>query len=189
MSGGGLGAFQLTEPLVEAMVSLLQTNLNTTIDQLNAAYADQYTLPHVAQFLPFVPVPSTLESGMPAIGVQELGTHFHNDIITTTDALHRYAVVAICQAVDQQTLATQLRRMSQAILFTVQADRLAGTSSGTGGIMRGAGAWSVNLRHYEPGPMLSDLDPTNPEAPPRSYLSYFAIVMESMRAEQINAGP
>lgn len=185
----GLSAFQMTEPLVEAMVSLLQTNLNVTIDQLNASYADQYTLPHVAQFLPFVPAPSALESGIPAVGVQELGANFHNDIITSTDALHRYAVVAVCQAVDQQTLATQLRRMSQAILFTIQADRLAGTAFGTGGIMRGAGAWSVNLRHYEPGPLLGDLDPNNPEAPPRSYLSWIAIVMESMRAEQVNAGP
>ena len=185
----GLTAFQMTEPLVEAMVTLLKGNLNTTIDSLNASYADQYTLPHVVQFLPFVPVPSTLESGIPAIGVQELGSTFMDDIITTTDANHHYAVVAICQAVDQQTLATQLRRMTQAILYTVQADRLAGTAIGIGSVMQGAGAWNVTLLRYEPGPLLGDLDPTDPEAPPRSYLSWSAVVMQSKRAEQINAGP
>jgi hypothetical protein len=185
----GLTAFQMTEPLVEAMVSLLKANLNTTIDALNAAYADAYPLPHAAQILPFVPIPSTLESGIPAIGVQELGGSFENDIVTTTDALHTYAVVAICQHVDQQTLATQLRRMTQAILYTIQADRLAGTAAGTGTVMEAAGAWSVNLLRYEPGPLLGDLDPIDPDAPPRSYLSWVAVVMQSMRAEQINAGP
>lgn len=185
----GLNAFNMTEPLVEAMVSLLSTNLNTTIDSLNAAYADQYVLPHVQQFLPFVPPPSALEGGIPAIGVQEVGSTFMDDIVTTTDANHHYAVVAICQHVDLQTLATQLRRMMQAILFTVQSDRLAGTAIGIGSIMQGAGAWNVTLLRYEPGPLLGDLDPTDPDAPPRSYLSWVACVMQSKRAEQINAGP
>lgn len=181
-----LPAFQLTEPLVTAMVSLLSGNLNTTIDQLNATLSDSYTVPHVAQFQPFVPVPSTLEGGMPAVGVQELGSRFEDDQQFWTNALHTYAVVAICQHVDQQTLAWQLRRIMQAILYTIQADRLAGTASGSGGIMRNqGGAQSVNLIQYEPGPLLEDLDPSSPESPPRSYLSWVAVELQSVRSEQV----
>lgn len=190
-----LSAFQLSEPLVTAMVSLLSGNLNVTIDQLNATldgtYPDNqpggpFKVPHVVQFLPYVPVPSTLEGGMPCVGVQELGGQFENDIEVSADAVHTYAVVAICQHVDHQTLAWQLRRIMQAIGFTIQADRLAGTASGTGGIMRSqAGAFSVNLIRYEPGPLLADLDPTGADSPPRSYVSWVALEMQSMRAEQI----
>jgi hypothetical protein len=179
----GLSSFNMTEPLVEAMVGLLQANLNTNIDSLNAAYADAYTLPHAAQILPFVPIPSTLESGIPAVGVQELGSTFNDDIIVSAHATHTYAVVAICQAVDQQTLATQLRRMTQAILYTVQQDRKLGTGAGTGTAMEAAGAWNVSFIRYEPGPLLGDLDPIDPDAPPRSYLSWAAVVMESKRGE------
>lgn len=178
----GLSSFNLTEPLVEAMVALLKANLNTTITTLNSAYADAYPVPTVAQILPFVPVPSTLEGGIPAVGIQELGSDFYNDIVTSTDANHRYAVVPICQHADQQTLATQLRRMAQAIAYTVQQDRLK-INTGQNSTMQAAGAWNVNYLGYEPGPLLGDLDPTDPEAPPRSYLSWGALTFQSSRAE------
>lgn len=181
-----LPQLQLAEPLVAAMVTLLKGALNNTIDELNATITDGYTVPHVnpSQFLPYVPVPSTLQGGLPAIGVQELPADFQDDQQFSMNALHEYAVVAIVQHADHPTLTWQLRRMVQAIAATIQADRMQGTAGGSGGIMRTqGGAWSVNFLRTEPGPLLGDLDPTNPEAPPRSYLSWTGLVMSSERAE------
>ena len=121
---------------------------------------------------------------MPAIGVQELPSQFENDLQTSMNALHEYGVVAVIQNWDQKTLALQLRRMAQAIAYTVQADRLLGNNIGGGGIMRDqGGAWSVNFLRTEPGPLLADLDPTTPDAPPRTYLSWTALVFSSEREE------
>jgi len=179
-----LASFQLTEPLVNAMVALLSQNLNTTIDTLNAANADIYPVPHVVQFLPFVPIPSTLEAGMPAVGVQRLGAVFPEDLQFTTDAEHEYAVVAILQNADHLTLTWQLDRMMQAIGYTIQADRQAGTSQGSGGIMRTqGGAWSVNLDRLIPGPLLGDIDPTSLSGQPTNYVSWTALSMKSTRRE------
>lgn len=146
-----LSQLQLSEPLIAAMVTLLSEQLNGTIDELNATITDGYTVPHVAQFLPYVPVPSTLEAGIPAIGCQELPAEFEDDLQFSVHAKHRYAVVCILQNSDHQTLALQLRRMVQAIAFTVQTDRMLGTAGGSGGIMRvQGGAWSVNFIETTP---------------------------------------
>lgn len=180
----GLPSLQLAEPLIDAMVALLATNLNPTIDALNATITDGYTVPEVAQFLNYVPVPSTLQGGMPIVGVQELPSQFDDDLQFSMDGRHRYAVVATIQNSDQQTLVLQLRRMMQAIAYTVQQDRAQGTAGGSGGIMRTqGGAWSVQYIATVPGPLLGDLDPTDPEAPPRAYLSWAGIEFESMRRE------
>lgn len=179
-----LASFNLTEPIVTAMVKLLSQNLNATITTLNETLTDSYTVPQVAQFLPFLPVPSTLEGGMPAVGVQELGAVFEDDQVSSTNAVHTYAVIAILNHVDQQTLAWQLRRMMEAIAYTIQADRLLAGALGTGSIMETAGAFSVNLIRYDPGPVLGEFDPLNTEGPPTSYLSWVSLVMQSMRNEQ-----
>ena len=55
--GDGIADPHLVEPLVDAMVGLLESNLNGTIDTLNATLTDDYTVPHAVQFLPFVPIP------------------------------------------------------------------------------------------------------------------------------------
>lgn len=176
--------FQLAEPLVTAMVTLLSANLNTTIDALNATITDGYTVDHVVQVLPYVPIPSTLEGGMPAVGVQDLPADFVNDLQFNMDAVHQYAVVAVIQNSDQQALAWQLRRTMQAIGATIQADRLAGGPLGTASIMKTqGGAWSVNFERTEPGPVLGDIDPVNPAAPPHTYLSYVGLIMSSTRTE------
>lgn len=175
---------QLAEPLIEAMVTLLKANLNTTIDALNTAYSDAFTLDHAAQILPYVPIPSTLQGGTPAVGCQELPAQFEDDLQFSMHALHRYAVVAIIENSDQQTLAVQLRRIMQAIAQTIQADRMLGTTGGSGGIMRTQGrAWSVEFEATVPGPLLGDLDPLNPDGPPRSYMSWCAIELSSRRGE------
>lgn len=175
-----LPSLQLSEPLVTAMVGLLSSNLNAEIDLLNATVTDGFTIDHAAQVLPYVPVPSTLMGGTPAIGVQDMPATFEDDLQYNTDALHEYAIVAVIQNADQQALAWQLRRTVQAIANTISQDRLLGQSSV---MLTQGGAWSVNFLRTEPGPLLGDLDPTNPEAPPRSYLSWAALVCSSKRRE------
>lgn len=175
-----LPSLGLTEPIVTAMVKLLKTNLPAVVTELNATITDGYTIDEPVQYLPYVPVPSTLQGGMPAIGVQRMAAQFQNDIIVNVDAAHRYAVVAIVQNVDQQALAWQLDRTLQAITYTIQNDRV---HLPAGGIMQQAGVWNLKLESTEPGPLLGDLDPFNPESPPRSYLSWVALVMSSERTE------
>lgn len=179
-----LPQLQLSEPLVSAIVSLLEANLNTVIDELNATLTDSYAVEHVVQFKPYVPVPSTLAGGCPAVGVQRLGAQFADDLQYSADAVHEYAVVAIVQNSDQESLVWQLDRTIQAIANVIQADRAAGTTSGTGGVMRDdGGAWSVNFQRTEPGPVLGDLDPTSDASPPRIFLSWSALILSSKRRE------
>lgn len=175
---------QLAEPLVSAMVTLLEANLNTAIDTLNASLTDNYHVDHVQQILPYVPVPSTLQGGLPCVGVQDLPGLFVDDLQFAVDMEHEYAVVAIVQQSDQLTLAWQLRRTMQAIANTIQADRLATNGTNPAGVMRTqGGAWAVNFIRTEPGPLLGDFDPVSLEGPPRSYLSWVALVCSSKRTE------
>lgn len=179
-----LPQLQLAEPLVDAMVALLKANLNGNIDALNTSYGDGFVVPHQAQVLPYIPIPSTLEGGMPAIGVQEISGSFEDDLQFSLHATHEYAVAAILQHADHQTLVMQLRRIVQAIAYTIQQDRMQGTAAGSGGVMRvQGGAWSVQFLRTEPGPVLGDLDPLNSAAPPKTYLSWTALVFSSERGE------
>lgn len=179
-----LPQFQLTEPLVSAMVSLLSSSLNATIDTLNSTVTDGFIVDHVVQFKPFIPVPSTLQGGMPAVGVQRLGSTFPEDRQSTTDGLHTYAVAAIIENNDHEALNWQLERTMQAIINTIQADRLQTTGTTPSGVLRTqGGAYSVNFIRIEPGPLLGDLDPTSLEGPPRTFLSWVALILESMRTE------
>lgn len=175
---------QLAEPLVAAMVTLLEANLNGVIAELNATITDGYTVQPVAQVLPFVPTPSVIQGGLPAVGVQEMPAEFEDDTQFSMNALHEYAVVVTIQNPDQLALALQLRRTIQAVATTIQRDRLQGNALGEGGIMRDqGGALSVNFRGTVPGPLLADLDPINPDGPPRSYLSWTGLVLTSLRVE------
>lgn len=176
-----LATLTLTEPLVTALVQLLTANLNGEIDAVNATVTDGYQVPHAQQILPYVPVPSTLQGGMPAVGVQRISTDFQEDLQSSMDATHFYAIVAVIQHADQLSLHWQLERMLQAVANTVQSDRVLDPRTS---VMRSVGqAWSVNFVRSEPGPMLGDLDPTNPAAPPRVYLSWVGLVLSSKKTE------
>jgi hypothetical protein len=180
----GLSDLQLQEPLIDAMVSLLSTSLNTAIDELNATYTDVYKVEHVTQFLPFVPVPSTLLGGLPAIGIQELETEFEDDTQFSLNADHHFAVVVVVQNVDHHALALQMRRSVQAVSYVVQADRLLGNAAGSGGVMRNqGGALGMRFIRTVPGPLLGDIDPNNAEAPPKSYLSWTGMEFATRRVE------
>lgn len=176
-----LSALQLAEPIIAAMVKLLSTNMPAIVDELNATITDGFTVEQPVQYLPYVPVPSTLEGGMPIIGVRELGAIFVDDLQYNTDAVHRYAVMALCQNSDQQSLAWQLRRTAQAIMYTISLDRLLGPAA----IMRQSGEYSVNFESTEPGPLYGEPELTDDGIirPPRSFMSYTAVVFNSRRTE------
>lgn len=175
-----LPSLQLSEPVVKQVVALLEANLATTIAALNQTVTDGFEVPAPAQILDYVPVPSTLQGGTPAIGVQRLPATFVDDLVTSMDAIHQFAVVAILSHVDHRTLVWQLDRMAQAIGNVVQADR---RQLPAGGILQQAGLWNVKFLRTEPGPMLGDLDPINPEAPPQTYLSWTLMLFEARRTE------
>ena len=175
-----LPTLNLIEPLVNAMVVLLTNNLQASINALNATITDSYLVPAVGQIVPYTPVPSTLEIGGPAVGVWELGTQFEDDLQVSLQAEHTFAVVAVLQNADHITLMWQLRRMLQAIAYTISQDRLLGASS----VMRQqGGAWGVMFDRTEPGPLLADNDPVTPDAPPRSYLSWTGLIFTARRTE------
>lgn len=175
---------ELTDPLATALVTLLEAGLNATIDTLNAAVSDGFTIDHVAQVLDYVPTPSTLEGGLPAVGYQDLGGQFADDLQYSMDAEHRFAAVAIVQNADQRSLAWQLRRTLTAVARTIQADRTVGTPAGTGSIMKTkGGAWAVNFLSYEPGPLLDATPLAAGEAPPSAFMSYLSLVMSARRTE------
>lgn len=181
-----LPILNLNEPIVNAMVTLLNANLATNVTAFNNSLAqgDLYPLPAVAQIVPYTPVPSTLEVGGPVVGVWELGAEFEEDTQWGLNADHHYAVVAVLQNADHITLMWELRRMAQVIAYTIQQDRTAGTPPGSASIIKTqGGAWSVNFIRTEPGPLLGDMDPVNPDAPPRSYLSWTGLVFSSKRTE------
>lgn len=182
-----LSQLQLEEPVVTGMVSLLSQNLPDTIDALNSTVTDGYTVDHPAQYLPVMPVRELLEAGTPVIGVAEMSIDFQDDLQIDMDARHEFVVVSVVQHPDYQTLAWQLRRLTQAVASTIQQDRLAGTPTGTASVMKlTGGLWSVNFVRSEPGPLLGDVDPVNPGAPPRAWLSWTGLVFQGVRKE-INA--
>ena len=175
-----LPALNLSEPLVAAFINLLSANVNTNIDTLNASITDPYRLDHVAQFLNYIPVPSTVAGGLPAIGVGRLGGEFVDDLQVNMDAVHRLGIMCVVQNSDEGFLSHQLERLLQVVAYTIAQDRLAGPASV---IKVQAGAYSVNFEAYEPGPMLGERDPTAPNGPPRSFLSWDLLVLNSRRTE------
>ena len=175
---------QLQEPLADALVTLLEGSLNTEIEAINTHYSDQYVVAPVQEIVPFLPVPSTLMQGLPAVGFQELPTEFEDDTQFSLNALHKFAVIAVITNVDHPTLVMQLRRTQQAIANVIQADRLLGTAAGSGGVMRDqGGAMSVNFDGTVPGPLLGDSDPNQAEQTPSSYLSWTSLVFTARRVE------
>lgn len=175
-----LANLQLSEPIVKATVALLEANLPTVITELNETVTDGFTIDQPAQILDYVPIPSILQGGMPAIGVQRMPIAFQDDLIVNVDAEHQWAIVAILNHIDHRTLSWQLDRTAQAIANVVQNDR---RLLPAGGIFQQAQLWNVRFLRTQPGPMLGDIDPTNPAQPPRTYISWTGILLSGRRTE------
>lgn len=174
--------FALFEPIRNAAIKTLETRLPAAIEQINEAVTDNIQIDKPAQYLKAMPFLGTLSGGLPLVAVQWLGGEFEDDLQSSADATHTWAVIPVIQQADNTTLAVQLERTVQAIANALQVDRTqipAGTS-----IMRTeAGVWSVNFLRVEPGPLLGDLDPLNPGSVPASYMSWLGFVVSSKRRE------
>jgi len=180
-----LPSFQLSEPIVNAMVTLLETELPGTIEQLNETIEDGYFVDPPVQYLPYMPFAATLEGGLPLVAVQRLGIDYTDpesaDLVSSVWAKHQYAVIPVVQNADHATLARQLERLMQAIVYTINQDRVKGQA---GSVMtQQGGAWAVRFLRIEPGPLLGDLDPMDPGQPPATYLSWLGLVLSSEREE------
>lgn len=196
-----LPSLNLADPLVTALIALLSgngatqpngsvadgsgtTRLNATIATFNSSISDSYSLQPIAQFLPYLPIPSLLEGGTPVVGVSRLGGEFMDDLQVNMDAVHRLGVMCVIQNADQGALARQLERTLECIAYTIQQDRLAGSPVGTGSVMKQqGGAWAVNFDGYEAGPVLGEKDPTAPPGPPSSFLSWDLLLISARRTE------
>ncbi len=183
-----LPSLQLTEPIATAMTALLSSKMPAVVTAFNATLAggDAWPVDQPVQYLPYMPVPSLLQGGMPIIGFQRLGGTFTDDLQMNTDAEHEFAVMAVVQNADHESLVHQLERTLECVAYTIQQDRLAGTPPGTASALKlQAGVWSINFERYEPGPLLGDIviDDQGNIAPPRSFISYAGLVMRATRTE------
>ena len=140
--------YTLSEPLINALVSRLTSDLPAEVAAVNTRTSDgfQISMPEVMDFIP----PPGLLVNYPAIGIGEAPASFEDDIGSSATGVFELLVVVYEQAADQRELAWKLRRHSQAVSSTVLKGRQLGP------------AWGVTLRHIDPGETLVD-DPTSPQ--------------------------
>lgn len=180
-----LSKLQLDEPIVTAVVAYLEANLPAVITSYNATVTDGYMVPTVAQFLPVMPYEGLFPAGLPIVGVTGMGAEFEDDLVFDVDAEHRFAIISVIQSSDFVTLAWQLRRLTQCVANAIQTDRVLGPANSQ--IQQGSGLWNVRFVRSEPGPILGDIDPTSPGAPPRAWISWSGLLFDGKRKE-VNAG-
>lgn len=161
-------AIQLNEPVVTAVHQRLVDNLPDTVTAINGAVTDGFELSQEITILDYIPPPSDLLAP-PVIGVGDGPTKFEDDSGHSATGRHELLVVAYDQSSDQQALAWQLRRWSQAIARVVLADRQLG----------GAAAWGISLVGTAPGPTLVD----NPDSP-REWFSWVGLRFWAKRDEE-----
>ena len=170
----------LNEPILEALLELLEARLPTVIAEVNAEIDDAFALPEPAQFLDFMPAAGTLKGGTPAVCLQDLPAEFFDDLQFSLSANHGVGVAAVIQNADQRTLAWQLRRYTKAIARTIQLDRLEGPS---GFLKRGAAAvWYTQFAGTEPGPLL-ERQPGGEATPPNAWESWTWLMLRCRRQE------
>jgi hypothetical protein len=175
-----LSMLKLNEPVITALVKILEEGLPGTIESLNESLTDAFTLDEPVEILPYMPIGSTLTNGMPIVYIQDLPSRFSNDLQTSMEGTHGIAVATVLQTADHQTLAWQLRRYTQAIAYTIQKDRELGVLS----LMRKeAQVLYTEFAGTQPGPLLSDRNPDSAGEPPSSYLSWTGLLLECRRQE------
>ncbi len=164
--------FSLNEPIITALQAQLAAQLPAKITAVNADVTDGFTIVNPVKVFDHVPLLSTLSGvGFPAVGIEDSGTEFEDDLVSSTTGVHRLAVVAFVSNPDPEALVWQLRRYQQAIMLAIQADRT------LGGV-----AWTTRLKGIDPGPMLEPRDRPNQPAD-NNYLSWFAVDLECPREE------
>lgn len=171
----------LNEPIVKTLVSLLEDELPTVVEELNATVTDGFTLNTPAQVLDHMPGAALLGQGLPAVCVQDMPASFFNDLQFSVDGSHGLGVASVIQNSDQQALAWQLRRYTQAVAQVIQRDRLKGQQASR--LILEGKVWVVEFAGTEPGPMLADRDPNSPNEPPSSFLSWTWLMLRFNRTE------
>jgi hypothetical protein len=167
--------FELNEPVVKALAAQLAAQLPGAVDTVNADVTDGYTILYPVQVHDHVPLLTTLAGvGFPAVAIEDMGTRFEDDIVSSVTGVHRVAVLVFLANPDPEALAWQLRRYQQAVMLAVQADRTLGGESN---------AWTTRLRGIEPGPFLEPSREPNQQGANDQYLSWFACELEMPRAE------
>lgn len=152
-------AIDLNEPIVHAVQEMLA-------DELPAICADLDVPPPVAveDFIP----PVGLLLDFPTIGIGDGGTRFEDDEGFSATGRHELLVVAYLSNQDQQGLAWDLRRYTQAIVRVLRSD-----------LKLGGSAWGSGLVGSAPGPTLTD----NPENP-RQFTSWTGVRIWAKKDEE-----
>ena len=173
---------ELNEPIIKALVSLLNEKLGPQVTAINGELLDDFVLEPPVAVLPYMPFSLTLEQGMPIVAVQDLPTTFENDLQHSMESESMLGIASILQTSDHQTLAWQLRRYTQAVMQVIQNDRMADTSS----VLREqAAVIYTEFVTTEPGPMLGDRDPDADGVPPTSFRSWTWLIIKCRRQEII----
>lgn len=193
MTAINLEYFQGSAVIVKSLVELFEDSLETVIEELNEAAAEQneetansaYEIKAPAQILPYIPMLSVLSGGLPIIGIGEMPSDFDDDLVSSLVGHHKVAVMAILSNSDHLTLTEQLRVYTRAIQLTVQQDRerpLHNEEQYLGGVKHG-GSWYTRFLATEPGPLLAEVNPMDQNEPPATFLSWTGIALECTREE------
>lgn len=133
---------ELSEPIIEAITTRLDSELGDVIDSINAEVEDGYQLDPPFEVLDYVP-PLRLMTNFPLVCVADGGSRFEDDTSWSATGVHKFIVVVFIEDLDQRGLARKLRRYSKALATVVLRDRNLAPV-----------AWGVTLDRIEPGPTL-----------------------------------
>lgn len=164
--------YSLWEPLVDALVTRLQTNLAATVTEINAATTDGYTITAAdpAWILPYPPQPEMLTQvgapGVPVIGVQAMPATYTDDIGTSLTGHYTLGILCFLADADQKGLVRRLGRQLQAI-----------TTVALSGRNLGAAAYGTTLRRVVPGPSI------DVQENPRTWISWGCVEINALTAE------
>ena len=178
---------QLSEPVILALLKVLEENMPDFIESLNEEFEDEAVLSLPVQFLPWRPTQADWEAGLPCIGVAELPTRFEDDNVSMLTAVHSICIWVVVQEADHGTLAKLLRRYVRLITLAIQRDRahLSGPGKNIMILSRETqSVWGLKFEGIVPGDMLEERTPDSPSESPTSYLSWSGVIV-SMKREEI----
>lgn len=151
--------FQLSEPLILALVDRLRADLPAVIDEINQRpeVGINIIMPPPEAIYDYIPPPGILTS-YPSIGIGEGPSKFEDDIGSSATGVFSLAIVIYEQASEQRELVWKLRRMAQAVTTVALEGRRLGNS------------WGVTFDSSDPGPTLVD-----DEENPREWMSWVGV--------------
>lgn len=163
--------FDLNERAILAMLGRLNTNMNATIDAINATTTadpnrNQTQIAYPQQILDAPPILSQL-TRFPIVAIADGQIGFVDDVGWGATGVYEMAVIAYVTDTDPERLAWQLRRYVQAILTTA----IVGRNVDFGAY---SGAWGAILKRIVPGKRVRSQDPKQSG----EIMSWVAVVLE-----------